>query len=565
MKFSVRLVLATVGILLFSVLILVWTFRTALRRDLEANLAASLQREAELIQGALPDNPRGWDRIVGRLARDRGQRVTLVGTTGRPLADSRIPPGQLGTLEALAGREDVAAALAGTVGTTRTTDAGRVYLHVAVPGDPIVVVTTDLIGLEATAAEAQRSVLWAALLALVVGSVLALGVGRTVARPLGDLAGAARAIPAGQVPRFPRSGILEIDQLTQAIRDLGNQLADRGEAVRAGRDEASALVDAMVEGVLATDARGRITSANPAARRFLGFGPDDPLPDLPQLFRTRVARDVVDSTLRGDGVQDREVELGGRVLLTSSRPLASGGAVLVLHDLTALRRLEAVRKDFVANVSHELKTPITVIAGYADTLLQDETDPERRRFLEAVRAHAARMHQLVDDQLSLARIESGRWEPALEAVDLAGAARAAWSARTVQGTPTLRFEVRTGPGAETAAADPEAVQQILGNLFDNAIRHTPPDGTVAVHTRAEGGGVTLAVTDTGSGIPGEHLPRIFERYYRADPARSREAGGTGLGLAIVKHLTEAHGGQVRVESELGHGTTVSCWFPRPVT
>jgi len=250
-------------------------------------------------------------------------------------------------------------------------------------------------------------------------------------------------------------------------------------------------------------------------------------------------------------------------LLANSRPLPAGGAVLVLHDVTRLRRLEAVRRDFVANVSHELKTPLTVISGYVETLLRSQPGAEdQRAFLETVASHARRMQQLVDDQLSLARIESGTWEPRPERVDVRAAAGEAWAARAGRAAAVpVRLRVEAAPGAETVHADPGALGQILGNLFDNAIRYSPAGAEIICRAEPFEGGVRLAVADAGAGIPGEHLPRVFERYYRADPARSREEGGTGLGLSIVKHLVEAHAGTVRIESELGRGTTVYCWFP----
>jgi signal transduction histidine kinase len=175
------------------------------------------------------------------------------------------------------------------------------------------------------------------------------------------------------------------------------------------------------------------------------------------------------------------------------------------------------------------------------------------------------MQQLVDDQLDLSRIESGRWQPKIEMLDVAAAVRDAWQPRADRAAAgRIRFVVDAGEGAEVVQADAEAIRQILGNLYDNAIRFTPPGGTITCLSRVEDGGVTIAVTDTGAGIGSDHLPRIFERYYRVDAARSREAGGTGLGLSIVKHLVEAHGGRASAESELGHGTTIRCWFPSSV-
>jgi two-component system phosphate regulon sensor histidine kinase PhoR len=247
----------------------------------------------------------------------------------------------------------------------------------------------------------------------------------------------------------------------------------------------------------------------------------------------------------------------------NARPLPSGGAVLVMHDLTELRRLEAMRRDFVANVSHELKTPLTSISGYAETLLADRPDPETtRRFLSTILANATRMQRLVDNLLDLARLEAGHWTPEPEPIDVAGLAQDAWEG-TRNGSPAspVTFAIEVGPGAETLVADPDAFHQVLTNLMENALRYTPPGGCIICRSTVDGPGVAVSLADSGSGISPEHLPRIFERFYRSDPSRSRDEGGTGLGLAIVKHLVEAHGGRVSAQSERGKGTIITCWFP----
>jgi two-component system phosphate regulon sensor histidine kinase PhoR len=323
------------------------------------------------------------------------------------------------------------------------------------------------------------------------------------------------------------------------------------------------MVESMVEGVIAADERGRTVTANAAARRLLGYDVTDALPDLPQLFRVKAAREVVDAVLNGQAVQDRELEIDERAILMNARPLPSGGAVLVIHDLTEVRRLEAVRRDFVANVSHELKTPLTSISGYAETLLTDQPDAETtRRFLTTILENARRMQRLVDDLLDLARIEAGRWQPDPEPVAVADTAQEMWSELAERAAArSVQFNVDVEPGAEIALADVDALRQVLTNLLDNSLRYTSRGGRIVCRSRLEDGGVAISVADNGSGIAHDHLDRIFERFYRADQSRSREEGGTGLGLAIVKHLVEAHGGRVYAESERGAGTTVTCWFP----
>lgn len=306
---------------------------------------------------------------------------------------------------------------------------------------------------------------------------------------------------------------------------------------------------------------------NQSARRILGLDDDVPFPAV-HLPRDRALHDALEGALAGRNQEPTETMLGSRTISLTARPLADGGVVLALLDLTATRRLEAVRRDFVVNVSHELKTPLTVIGGFAETLVSDDVPPaQRAQFAEAIRANTERMRGIVDDLLDLSRIESGGWRPRPAEVDVRTMAEEVVG--TVQRTGRasgIAFEIDVPAGARTVNADPTAVRQVLANLVDNAVRYTPDGGRVTVLARAapDEEGSWLAVRDTGSGIAAEHLPRIFERFYRVDAARSRAAGGTGLGLSIVRHLVEAHGGRVAAASEPGVGTTISAFFPATV-
>ena len=318
------------------------------------------------------------DRRRAPALQQNNHRITLIDSTGRVRADSDFPAGPLPLIENHLGRPEVQAVLHGRIGvaTRRSETVGRQMLYVAVPGGPgIVRVAASLSQVDDIVQRAQRAVAGAALLALLVGAIFAFLAGRSIAQPLTAITAAARAIAAGSPPRFPRSGVPDIDALVQALRQMHRQLADRFDELRREQAESAALVEAMIEGVIAADARGRIVTANPAARKILGYEPAEPLPDLAELFRVKAAREVVDAVLDGQPVEDRELEMADRAFLVNARPLPAGGAVLVIHDLTEMRRLEAVRRDFVANVSHELKTPLTSISGYAETLLTDH--PER--------------------------------------------------------------------------------------------------------------------------------------------------------------------------------------------
>ncbi len=564
MNFTGRLVLGTSVVLVLAMSILVWVAERSLKRDLYQEIARSVERQAELIRDALPSDSLQWQDGARRLGIENGIRVTIIDRDGRVRAESDVEDLALANIENHRDRPEVQAALAGQIGSAerRSATLGETFHYVAVPWGPGVVrVASNLDGLHETIRRARRAMFLASLLALAVGVVLAYAAARSVARPLLGLTAAARAIAAGNTPRFPHSGIPDIDHLVQSLRQMSHQLTDRFEALRTERAGSNALVESMVEAVVAADERGRIVTANPAARHLLGYEEDAVLPDLRGLFRAKAARDVVEAVLGGEAVS-QEVEMDERSVLINGRALNGGGAVLVMHDLTALRRLEVVRRDFVANVSHELKTPLTSISGYAETLIDTPPEPATaKRFLETIQNNALRMHRLVDDLLDLSRIESGHWQPEQEAVGLSAVAAEVWAPLAGRAAKRgVRFENQV-PSDLSVYADPNAMRQILTNLFDNAVRHTSAGGVTTCHGSRAEEGTTVEVRDTGSGIGSEHLPRIFERFYRAGPSRSRAEGGTGLGLAIVKHLVEAHGGRVWVESELGRGTSVFCWFP----
>ncbi|MGH7701949.1 MAG: ATP-binding protein [Gemmatimonadales bacterium] len=566
MSFAGRLVLGTALVLILAVGVLVWASEVLLRRDLETEIRHSLEREARLVREGLSVDSLDWQSSVRRLANEIGHRITLIDSTGRVRAESDPAGDSLPRLENHLSRPEVQQALHEGTGFDRRTSVtvGRPLMYVAVRSRlGVVRVAASLEQVDTIVQAAQRSVLWAAVLALALGGILALVAAGSVARPLTAITTAAGQIASGAQPRFPHSGIPDIDSLVRALKEMNLQLAERFDELRRERAESAALVESMVEGVIAADGRGRIVTANPAARRLLGYEPDEVLPDLAQLFRFKSAREVVDAVLAGSSVLPRELDLDDRAVVVSARSLPAGGAVLVIHDVTELRRLEAMRRDFVANVSHELKTPLTSISGYAETLLGELPEGETsRRFLQVILSNARRMQRLVDGLLDLSRIESGGWRPNPEPVDPGAAVREAWAPFAERATARqIGFTLDAPADTGALLVDPDALRQVLTNLLDNALRYTPVGGLITVQARREEEEIALSVSDTGSGIPRDHLPRIFERFYRADPSRSREEGGTGLGLAIVKHLVEAHEGRVEAESEIGRGATIRCWLP----
>ena len=573
MRLTTRLFASTSLLVAATVVALIFIADQILRQRFEDEVAAGLGREAQLVAALVPADSSRWPEAAIALGRRIGRRVTLIDSTGRVRGDAEFDRASLAGLENHLTRPEVQAALQTGLGRaarlSASTNARQMYVAVrgGPPGITVVRVSATLASVDAEVRAVQRAVALAGLGALALAAVIAWAASRALVRPLVSLSRAARDIAAGQEPMFPDSRVHEVSQQILALQAMHEQLDRRFSDLRREREETATLIEAMADGVLGADPRGRIVTMNAAARRLLGYAPDAALPPLLELFHGKAARDLVRDVLDGQDVQQRELELDGRMLLVTGRPLPDGRSLLVLRDVTALRRLETVRRDFVANVSHELKTPLTSIAGYAETLATEApTGTQMWQFAVTIENNARRMQHLVDGLLDLSRIESGSWRPEPRAVELELAARDAWAAVAARAAVRgVALNIDIAADAPSATVDPDALRQILTNLFDNALRHTPAGGRITVRAARTEGTLTLSVSDTGSGIAAEHLPRIFERFYRADPGRARADGGTGLGLAIVKHLAEAHGGRVEAESTLGQGTTIRITLPQDQT
>jgi two-component system phosphate regulon sensor histidine kinase PhoR len=397
--------------------------------------------------------------------------------------------------------------------------------------------------------------------AMFVALLAAYAVSFAFARPLVGLADRARRLAEGDfASTVPSSRVVELNDVAQAFNRLSDQLKARLSELGRERDEMQALIDCMAEGVIALDEEGRLLRTNRTARALLRL-PDAPVSAAIGTFvrQPELRRALEESVERP--VQSTEIEIDGRHLLLASRALDQGGSVTTFLDISELRRLEEVRTDFVANASHELKTPLTAIRGFAETLVEDDPPVQlRRQFLTSIRNNTLRLQRLVEDLLDLSRLESGGWSAGVAPVPVRDVVEEAWDLVAPKAKEGLDFSIE---GDCEALGDRQAIVQIVRNLLDNATRHTDEGGAVLVRLR-EGEReqtVEIVVSDDGEGIPARSLPRIFERFYRADSSRARDFGGTGLGLAIVKHLAGAMGGDVVAESELGRGATFTVTLP----
>ena len=395
---------AAVLVVAMTVATAVATQRVLRRRWVEA-LATELLAEARVAAASLPPDSASWGHTIDDLSARVGHTITLVDAAGRVRGDETTPRPEMGL--ALATGEGWTEQLA-----TQTAGPALVAsVRTVRPGLAAVRLSASLAPIDEALAAVTWVILGSGVAALLLAALVAPLVAYSVTRPLALLAATTRAIAAGEPAAFPTSPIRELQAHILGLHAMRQELALRFAELRHDREETQTLIESMADGVLATDADGRIVTVNTAARRLLGLRAAGEPPPLAELFHDKRARDVVRTALEGHDIDQRELELEARTLLVTARPLPNGGALLVLRDVTALRRLEAVRRDFVANVSHELKTPLTSIAGYAETLVAEAARPQTRGFAETILSNAQRMQRLVDDLLDLSRIESGGLAP----------------------------------------------------------------------------------------------------------------------------------------------------------
>jgi len=544
-----------------------WYASGPLPRDLERRARSDLEREARLARAAVGGRP-FTDALADSLGRAAGLRVTLIARDGTVRGDSYVPADRLPSVENHLGRPEVREALRKGFGTatrvSRTVDFSLLYG--AVPAERgIVRVAVPHSEVLAPAVHVRRGILAAAVAWLLLLAFLLVPAERWVVRPLRGVrtalerlvraGGSSEAIGAMSRSRVDAGG--EAGRLHRAVGAVADRL-EQAEARRRQEEELLWVFDQMEDGVAVLDAGGTVLRTNRSFDQLAAPQETEGRPAR-SLFRDPAVLDALDRGLEGHEAE-AETASGSRTTLVSVRP--HGERVLVLvRDLTRLRRLEGVRRDFVANASHELKTPLTGILGFAEAM-EDADLPAGRRaeFLARIRDNAVRMRRLVDDLLDLSRIESGAWRPRPERIRVEAAARQAWDQLPRRGGKDVALEFAVSAAPEVSA-DRGALEQILRNLLDNALRYSPGGGAVRVESRPLGDRVRVAVTDEGPGIPVSQRQRVFERFWRVDPGRSRAEGGTGLGLSIVRHLVAAHGGSAGIEGEPGEGAAV--WFTLP--
>ena len=588
-SFFWKLALSSVALILGATLIVALLGERVAREDLLRDLRGSLRaRSALLAEIALPAlrGEFGADQAtrIGALGIASGARLTVLRADGTVVADSHMDPGEMGNHLK---RPEIVMALANGEGSSER-ESGSLgkpysYFALAVPSkdQPLGFVrcAIPLEEIDTRLRRLRNVILLGGGATSLLAVILALYLTRRFTAPLTAMTESAESIARGEYGHLAQfAGTDEIGRLSQAFETMTTQLEERLSTITNDRNKLLAILASMVEGVIAVNRDERVVHMNQVAGAMLDVVPEQCLGKrIWEVTRVRPVCEILDAALRtqadsagecsiagesSPSAATRSLELRASVLRDGDGELA--GAVLVLHDVTSLRKLESMRRDFVANVSHELKTPLTAIRGMVETMLDDERMPEdtRTRFLERTREQSSRLSALVVDLLTLARIESNETVVERRALDMRGVVRESLARyRAEAGAKSIHLGAVLPDVPVIVHADEESLRQIIDNLLDNACKYTLAGGRVDARLSCDGGEVLFEVKDTGIGIEVRDQARVFERFYRVDKARSRELGGTGLGLAIVKHLTLTLGGRVSVESSPGRGSTFAVRLP----
>lgn len=549
------------------------------RQSTEAHLLAQARLAAALVArpGPLP-SPAGWVEEARRLGALTGARVTLVGADGTVLGDSALDLQALRTNETYRTRPEILAAIERGVGVAqrRSVAMGTDLLFVAVRtevAEPAVVrLAVPTSQLQAPARLIRQLNLAALGVALLVAAILAsLASRRASRRTRAILAETARhhaALSAGELLDDARDDLERVARAWESAVRAARERAD--EALR-DRALLETVLSNMREGVVVVDATERVRWVNDAARKLLELR--DPIVGRPfiESIRHPVLADLVRAALRGERTDLVELAAGPdphRALAARAAPLhtdEAGWALLVAHDVTALKRAETARRDFLANISHEFRTPLTILRGYLEAILEEEpAGASTRRFLDIMQRQLDRLERLVRDLLRLARLDAGQERPELRSCSVA----ALFDELAAELDPAVKAKAQrivqhVDPAAGTVVADPAKLHDALRNLLENAVTYSPQGSTITLAARRAGAAVEFTVADEGPGLPEHDLERVFERFYRVDPARSRDTGGTGLGLAIVKHLVALHGGAVQAANRPEGGALFTVRLPQP--
>ena len=588
MKFKVRtkLLLVSLGLIVLALLVSDLFLVPRLDRLLAERVRTDLLVRAKLMESEAsnlelnpsPASPDSWERLAKLLGQRSNARVTLISRDGKVLGDSSLEESAVSHLESHSDRPEVMQALSTGEGASlrysSTLQQRMMYVARSFTGkgDQVVGavrVAVPLSDVDQVVWQFRKLIFSASLLALIAAAILSTATAHWISSSLRAMAQAAAHMMRGDLETRTRAkGTDELADLGNALDLLSANLRDAMRDLRSERDLLRGILASMQEGVLVMDKGDRIVHMNPAVRAMLLLGEDALGRPLIEIIRNSDLVELLGRARRDADLSSVELELGGfkpRRLLVHASPLPDrpGEMLVALVDVTNLRRLESIRKDFVANASHELRTPVASIRSAAETLRSALDDPEAALgFVKILERNAERLQRLVEDLLDLSRIEAREFSLRTESIDLPGFLERIlplYQDRFQQKKMPLGNDIPVGTRVQ---ADRRALEMIFSNLLDNAVKYCPEGTSVKISADVSESRVRLTVADQGPGIPATHLPRIFERFYRVDAGRSRDLGGTGLGLAIVKHLAEAMNGTVGVDSQPGQGARFSITLPK---
>jgi two-component system phosphate regulon sensor histidine kinase PhoR len=572
-------------IILLSVVAVTWYSTASIKKFLLRQVEGDLEERALLFRPMLlghlsPLDERAIDDLCKTVGQKASTRITVILPWGKVVGDSDHDPAQM---DNHFDRPEIAAALKGSrgVATRVSPTLGKEMMYVALAlkkdqrtlGVLRTSIPVDDIG--KTLDAIQKRIAFAGLIIAALAALLSLLLSHRIRRPIDDIEKGAESFARGEFDvHLPSSGVAEIEGLSETMKHMAGELREQIQTITEQRNELEAVLSSMVEGVFGVDQEERLLGMNPSAARILECNPAAAQGrTIQEVIRLSELQRFVVGALSSEEPVEKDVVLYGeaeRIVRAHGAPLrdAEGkrvGVLIVLNDVTRLAKLENIRKDFVANVSHEIKTPITAIKGFVETLQEGQNqDPEDvRRFLGIIHRHVDRLEAIVEDLLALSRIEK---EAETEEITLEEHLVRVILARAIQACENkaeakkIRLELDCREDLK-GRVNPALLEQAVVNLIDNAINYTEEGKSVTIRAREGEQEILIQVEDHGSGIERKHLDRIFERFYRVDKSRSRKLGGTGLGLSIVKHIMEAHGSRVSVESQPGRGSTFTLHLP----
>jgi len=587
-SFKLKLILSYVFVILISFGFIAFFLDKSLEENSLHNIQSSLVTQARLIENQITaesiknEDFTSLDILVKTLGLKTKSRITIINRRGVVLADSEKPKQEISGMENHINRPEVRTALTGGTGIdTRYSPTLKIdMLYAALPLKDnneitgILRLALPLESVQKTLFAIRKIVLigfvFALVLALVLGSIVA---GNTI-RPINRMIQVSRRFSEGDFSRrIIQSPKDEIGELANTLNKMAQDIEDKIKEIKTQNQKLAAIFNSMIEGVIVVDKKGRIISINPTIEKIFGISKKDAEGKIfLEAIRNNDIPEVINAVLRKGEGSSAELTLMypvSKIFEVNATPIFDNnevtGCLVVVHDITEIRRLETIRSDFIANVSHELKTPLTSIKGFVETLLEGALDDKEnnRSFLTIIQEHAERLNNLVNDLLSLSHLESNEIVLEKEDINLRQQVEGVILGFKSQ-LKKKNIEVKDELLANLSIkADKNRIEQVFTNLIDNAIKFNKEKGFVRIYSQDVNGKTKLIVEDSGIGIPKKDITRIFERFYRVDKARSRELGGTGLGLSIVKHIVELHNGSVGVESTEGFGSKF--WIILPIS